>query len=186
MIAQILAIHHPQKVLSLTSIMSSNGNKNLHKPTTEVLRKLLKPMPKERDTCIARGIDFWRTLHGHFYSFDFLQTSKLMNQAFDRGLNPQGVLRQFAAILAAKDRTLALSQLMLPTLVIHGDADPMLPVSNAYATANAIPGAKLRIHSGMGHTLPFQLWPVIIDDIAELALSASDLNRKYDGLKQVR
>ncbi|WP_233268997.1 alpha/beta fold hydrolase [Paraglaciecola sp. L1A13] len=105
MIAQILAIEYPQKVLSLTSIMSSTGNKKLHKPNKDVVLKLLKPMPKKRDKGIASGIEFWRTLHGNFYTFDWLRTSKLINKAYDRGVSSQGVLRQFAAILAAKDRT---------------------------------------------------------------------------------
>ncbi|WP_339769283.1 alpha/beta hydrolase [uncultured Paraglaciecola sp.] len=169
MIAQILAIEYPQKVLSLTSIMSSTGNKKLHKPNKDVVLKLLKPMPKTRDKGIASGIEFWRTLHGNFYTFDWLRTSKLINKAYDRGVSSQGVLRQFAAILASKDRTSALNALSLPTLVIHGDADPMLPVSNGHATASAISGAKLRIYAGMGHTLPTELWQQIVGDIAQVA-----------------
>tara|TARA_R110001632_G_scaffold8686_9_gene34500 strand:+ start:26521 stop:27450 length:930 start_codon:yes stop_codon:yes gene_type:complete len=169
MIAQILAIEYPQKVLSLTSIMSSTGNKMLHKPNKDVVLKLLKPMPKTRDKGIASGIEFWRTLHGNFYTFDWLRTSKLINKAYDRGVSSQGVLRQFAAILASKDRTSALNALSLPTLVIHGDADPMLPVSNGHATASAISGAKLRIYAGMGHTLPTELWQQIVGDIAQVA-----------------
>ena len=169
MIAQILAIEYPQKVLSLTSIMSSTGNKKLHKPNKDVVLKLLKPMPKTRDKGIASGIEFWRTLHGNFYTFDWLRTSKLINKAYDRGVSSQGVLRQFAAILAAKDRTSALNALSLPTLIIHGDADPMLPVSNGHATASAISGAKLRIYAGMGHTLPTELWQQIVGDIAQVA-----------------
>ena len=169
MIAQILAIEYPQKVLSLTSIMSSTGNKKLHKPNKDVVLKLLKPMPKTRDKGIASGIEFWRTLHGNFYTFDWLRTSKLINKAYDRGVSSQGVLRQFAAILAAKDRTSALNALSLPTLIIHGDADPILPVSNGHATASAISGAKLRIYAGMGHTLPTELWQQIVGDIAQVA-----------------
>ncbi|WP_166424793.1 alpha/beta hydrolase [Paraglaciecola sp. 20A4] len=182
MIAQILAIEYPQKVLSLTSIMSSTGNKNLHRPNRDVVYKLLKPMPKKRDKGIASGIEFWRTLHGDYYTFDFLRTSKLINKAYDRGLNPEGVLRQFSAILAAKDRTSALNSLSLPTLVIHGDADPMLPVSNGHATASAIAGAKLRIYAGMGHTLPTELWQQIVDDIA---LVASSANNNREALQEV-
>jgi pimeloyl-ACP methyl ester carboxylesterase len=185
MIGQILAIEHPTKVLSLTSIMSGVGNKSLHKPEKEVLLKLLKPMPKERNKCISNGVEFWRTLHGHFYTFDFLRTNRLITQAYERGLNPQGVLRQFAAILAAKDRTAALKKLTLPALVIHGDADPMLPVSNGYATAHAISGAKLRVYEGMGHTLPSELWANIVEDISLLALQINKGSHSKEAITAV-
>ncbi|MGY0601282.1 MAG: alpha/beta fold hydrolase [Paraglaciecola chathamensis] len=178
MIGQILAIEHPDRVLSLTSIMSSVGSKNLHKPEKNVLLKLLKPMPKARDKSIANMVEFWRTLHGHFYTFDFIRTQKLVTQIYERGVNPQGVLRQFAAILAAKERTNDLKNVSLPALVIHGKNDPMLPVSNGYATANAIYGSRLCIYEGMGHTLPIELWSTIIAEITQLALNTRASNER--------
>lgn len=169
MIGQVLAIEYPDRVLSLTSIMSSVGSKNLHKPDKSVLLKLLKPMPKGREKSIANMVEFWRMLHGHFYTFDLIRTQTLVTQIYERGVNPQGVLRQFAAILAAKERIKDLKKLSLPALVIHGKDDPMLPVSNAYATANAIYGSRLCIYEGMGHTLPIELWSPVISEITQLA-----------------
>lgn len=182
MIAQLLAIHHPQNVLSLTSIMSSTGDKNLYKPDKMVLLKLLKPMPKEREKCIESGVEFWRLLHGHFYTFDLPRTENLVRRAYEIGVSTDGVLRQFAAILTAKDRTSDLNRLSLPTLVIHGEGDPLLPVNNGQATASAIDNAILKIYAGMGHTLPIELWQSIVSDIANIAHSA-DLRKISERLK---
>ena len=182
MIAQLLAIHHPQNVLSLTSIMSSTGNKNLYKPDKMVLLKLLKPMSKKREKCIESGVEFWRSLHGHFYTFDLLRTESLVRRAYEIGVSTDGVLRQFAAILTAKDRTSGLNRLSVPTLVIHGEDDPLLPVSNGHATASAIDNAILKIYAGMGHTLPIELWRSIVSDIANMAHSA-DLSEDCERLR---
>jgi pimeloyl-ACP methyl ester carboxylesterase len=182
MIAQLLAIHHPQNVLSLTSIMSSTGNKNLYKPDKMVLLKLLKPMSKKREKCIESGVEFWRSLHGHFYTFDLIRTESLVRRAYEIGVSTDGVLRQFAAILTAKDRTSGLNRLSVPTLVIHGEDDPLLPVSNGHATASAIDNAILKIYAGMGHTLPIELWRSIVSDIANMAHSA-DLSEDCERLR---
>ena len=91
---------------------------------------------------------------------------------FDRGIHPAGSARQLAAITTAPDRTALLGQVRVPTTVIHGDADPLVNVSGGRATADAIPGAKLVILAGMGHDLPRELWPQIIEAIVQNAALA--------------
>jgi pimeloyl-ACP methyl ester carboxylesterase len=86
-----------------------------------------------------------------------------------RGVNPAGVARQLSAIIDSPDRTLGLQKLQIPSLIIHGDIDPLVPVECGIATAAAIPGATLKILEGMGHTLPVQLYPQIVEDIVELS-----------------
>jgi pimeloyl-ACP methyl ester carboxylesterase len=92
---------------------------------------------------------------------------------YDRGYRPQGTLRQYAAILASPDRTEALRAVRVPTVVLHGEADPLVTVSGGRATAAAIPGAELLVIPGMGHDLPVELWPRIVDAIATNAAARS-------------
>ena len=105
-----------------------------------------------------------------------------MRRAYEIGVSTDGVLRQFAAILTAKDRTSGLNRLSVPTLVIHGEDDPLLPVSNGHATASAIDNAILKIYAGMGHTLPIELWRSIVSDIANMAHRA-DLSEDCERLR---
>jgi pimeloyl-ACP methyl ester carboxylesterase len=90
-------------------------------------------------------------------------------QNFARGLNPAGVARQMTAILASGSRKEALAGVRVPTLVIHGDVDPLVPLACGIDTAESVPGARMRVIAGMGHALPISMWPQIIDAIAEHA-----------------
>lgn len=169
MIAQCLALKAPDRVNSLTSIMSTTGNRSLPKPKIRVSAKLLKPMPKDLDEYIEAGLDIWTILHGKHFPFDKSRVEKVLRDSRARGFNPAGVARQLSAIIDSPDRTQGLKQLQIPSLVIHGDADVLVPVQCGIATAEAIPNAHLNILKGMGHTMPAQLWPIMVEQISRLA-----------------
>ncbi len=164
-IAQEMAIHMPERLLSLTSIMSSTGDPGLPPPTADALKILLSSPPKDRDAYLAHHAKVLQTLRGPHFAEDVITDRERAMRNFERGLNPPGVSRQLAAIIASGNRTPALTRVKTPTLVIHGDADPLIRVAGGRATANAITGAKLEIIPGMGHTLPRPTWPRIIDAI---------------------
>jgi pimeloyl-ACP methyl ester carboxylesterase len=165
MIAQTMAIHHPTRLASIISIMSSTGERDLPLPTPEALTALTTPRPTEREGYIERSIKDWHILSGTKYPPDEKLLREHAGLKFDRGIHPAGVARQMAAILASGGRREALKSITTPTLVIHGDADPLVPVEGGADTADAIPGAELIIMEGMGHYLPMELWPQLIDAI---------------------
>ncbi|HEY69069.1 MAG TPA: alpha/beta fold hydrolase [Anaerolineae bacterium] len=170
MIAQAMAIHHPDRVRTLTSIMSSTGNPDLPPPTAEALEILLKPAPTDRDGYLESAVQSWQVLGGPGFPVDEDRIRTRAGRAFDRGLHPEGTARQMAAVLASGSRKEALRSVTVPTLVIHGDADPLVPVEGGIDTADAVPGAELLIVEGMGHDLPPALWPRMIDAIARHAV----------------
>lgn len=165
MIAQTIAIRHPARVLSLTSIMSSTGDPDLPQPEPDVMALLLTPPPQGREANIEYGIETWRAIGGPGFPFDEARTRKQAALSYDRCFHPQGVTRQLVAILAHGDRTSALKSVNVPALVIHGSEDPLVPVESGRATAEAIPGASLLIIEGMGHILSIDAWPQIVDAI---------------------
>jgi pimeloyl-ACP methyl ester carboxylesterase len=165
MIAQTIAIRHPERVSSLTSIMSSTGDPNLPRAEPEIMALLLTPPPKDREANIKHGVNIWRTIGGTGFPFDEEWTRKRVGLSYDRCYYPQGVARQLMAILAHGDRTPGLKSVSAPTLVIHGADDPLVPVECGKATAEAVPGASLLIIEGMGHSLPIPVWPQIIEAI---------------------
>lgn len=167
MIAQEIAIHHPQRVKSLTSIMSTTGNRELPKPSTAFSFKMLRRPPKDVDKAVIYGMHMWRLIQGDYYPFDQQKVHGLIMQALKRGFNPAGNTRQLAAILDSPDRTEGLNTLQVPSLVLHGEDDPLVPVACGIATAKAIPNAKLKTYPGMGHTLPSQLYNDITKQILE-------------------
>jgi pimeloyl-ACP methyl ester carboxylesterase len=165
MIAQSMAIHYPDRLASLISIMSSTGEMDLPLPTPEALAVLTNPRPTDREGYIESSVDGWRFLSGPKFPPDENIVRKQAGLKFDRGIHPAGVARQMAAILASGGRRESLKSVTIPTLVIHGDADPLVPVEGGVDTADAIPGAELIIMEGMGHYLPIELWPQLIDAI---------------------
>lgn len=165
-IAQEMAIHFSDRLLTLTSIMSSTGDPSLPQATPEAMAVLMAPPPKDRDSYYESYKRTWTVLRGPGFPLDEAKDVERAARAWDRGLNPPGVARQLAAILASGDRTAALANVRVPTLVIHGDADPLVRHQGGVATANAIPGAKLVTIKGMGHALPISMWPQVIDAIA--------------------
>ena len=172
MIAQILAINHPDRILSLVSIMSTTGNPRVGKPQPKMMMRLMRKGAREREAYIRDHIDTYRAIGSKTYDFEEERKRERAGRMFERGIYPAGSARQLAAVVSASDRTEALSGVRVPTTVVHGDADPLVDISGGRATAEAIPGARLVIFPGMGHDLPRELWPEIIDAIVENTAAA--------------
>jgi pimeloyl-ACP methyl ester carboxylesterase len=165
MIAQVVAIREPERVLSLSSIMSTTGNRDVGQPHPEGMAALFSPPPRDPDGFAEWAVANWRTLGSPGFELDEDAIRATAKVSFERGYNPDGVARQLAAAIASGDRTEELSRLEVPTLVIHGSDDVLIDVSGGEATARAIPGAKLIVIPGMGHDLPRALWPQFVDEI---------------------
>jgi pimeloyl-ACP methyl ester carboxylesterase len=159
MIAQTLAIEHPDRLVSLSSIMSTVGDPAYGMATHEAMHVLLSPPPQDRDAAIARSADFavWSSKR----YFDADRIAEIAGAAFDRSYYPEGATRQLAAVLASGDRTEALRSVSVPTLVIHGLDDTLIPISGGRRTAELVPGAHLLEVADMGHDLPEPLWPLV-------------------------
>ena len=169
MIGQTMAIQDPSRLRSLTSISSTTGAPDLPPPTPEALRILSTPPPTDREGFIASFLATWRILNGTGFPVDEERVFRYAEESFTRGVDTDGVARQMAAVYASGSRREALKSLTVPTLVIHGSADPLLRVECGLDTAQAIPGAKLKIVDGMGHTLPVPVWREITDAIVDHA-----------------
>jgi pimeloyl-ACP methyl ester carboxylesterase len=130
---------------------------------------LITPAPTDRAGYIESSVQTWRVLNGPVLPLDEDLTRERAGQSFDRGLSPDGTARQLAAILASGSRKEALELVQVPTLVIHGDADPLVPVEGGIDTADSIPGAELMIIEGMGHDLPPAVSLQVIEAIARHA-----------------
>jgi len=165
-IAQEIAIANPQRLRSLTSIMSSTGDPKLPGPEPRARERLGKKTPLDRDGYLREYVATWSVLSGDHFPFDAERTMRQGLAGFERGINPPGVARQLMALIASGNRKNALSGVRVPTLVIHGTADPLVPVQAGHDTARAIPGAQLLLIEGMGHSFPREVWPRIIDAIA--------------------
>lgn len=169
-IAQTLAIHHGARLRSMTSIMATSGAPGLPGPTQAAMAVLLKPTPADWDGYLANYLSAWKVLRAGNFPEDEARDAARAKLNFSRGLNPAGVARQMAAILASGSRRQLLATVGVPTLVIHGDADPLVPLACGIDTAQAVPGAKLVVVKTMGHALPIRLWPTLIDSIAAHAV----------------
>jgi pimeloyl-ACP methyl ester carboxylesterase len=173
MIAQLIAIRHPDRVRSLVSIMSTTGHRRVGRPDPRVALRMLRPAARTRERYIEDHLATYRLIGSRAFDFDEQRKRERAGRIFDRGIHPAGSARQMAAIVTAKDRTPELRQIRVPTTVIHGDSDPLVNVSGGRATAKAIPGAELVILPGMGHDLPRELWPQIIDAVTRTAARAA-------------
>ncbi len=167
MIAQLMAIHAPHRVLSLTSIMSTTGDRGLPGPAPQVVRHMLR-RPPEGDVQLRDAYyrKMWQLIGSPDYPTTEERRSQFLTRVYDRGINPEGTTRQLLAIMAMPGRGKDLQRVSAPTLVLHGANDPMIPVVCGEATAKAIPGARLETIPGMGHDLPIQLMPRLLDSIA--------------------
>jgi pimeloyl-ACP methyl ester carboxylesterase len=173
MIAQEIAISFPQRVRSLTSIMSTTGNPRLPQPTREAAAMLMAPPPASREEFLDRFVKTWKVLRvGSFPQDEALDRAR-GERIFERGLNPAGVGRQLRAVLASGSRKERLRAVKAPTLVIHGTVDPLVRPEGGKDTAASIPGAKLMMIEGMGHAVPIRFWPDIIDAIDKHAHAAT-------------
>jgi len=167
MIAQLMAIHHPERLLSLSAIMSTTSEQHLPKGKISLLWELFKPQPKEQslDQAVNQLMKLCLKAGGGKYRED----SRTMEQRFrvylERSYYPEGSARQAAAVASATPRKQLLSKIDLPTLVIHGTEDPLLPHAHGVALASAIPGARFESIKGMGHDLPVPLVPVLSEKI---------------------
>ncbi|MGA7434630.1 MAG: alpha/beta hydrolase [Solirubrobacterales bacterium] len=169
MIVQTMAIEHPHRVLSLTSIMSRTGAYKDALPGAKELVALMKVGPEDLEGFLENMRRLADTIGSPAYPADaeWLHAQGVL--AFERGLHRDGAARQLHAINCQPNRTRRLRKLDLPALVIHGSADRLVFTRGGRATARAIPGAKLRIYEGMGHDLPMELWPQFAAEIAAIA-----------------
>ena len=172
MIAQTIGIDHPQRVLSLCSIMSNTGARWSGQPRLATYRVLLGTPPKDRDKFIDHVVKMYRVIGSPGFDRDEDDLRDIAGRSYDRGRNPAGSGRQLAAIIASGDRTPGLRRVSVPTVIIHGTKDKLVSPSGGRATAKAIPGARLVTIEGMGHDLPRAAWPRIIGAIAENAARA--------------
>jgi pimeloyl-ACP methyl ester carboxylesterase len=177
MIAQVISCRHPKHVLSLTSIMSSTGNPDLPQAKPETIAAVLAPAPEERGAYIEHNMNIWRTIWSPGFPFEEKRARTFMEKSYDRSYYPQGMARQNIAILANGDRRPSLSSLKVPTLVIHGADDPLIPVEGGKDTARVIPGARLLIINGMGHDMPKGVWVEMVDAISKHAVQADVWNK---------
>ncbi len=158
MIAQRIAIHYPERMLSLTPIMTMTGDRQMPHPSLKVKWRLIsQPSHGDRQSMMKHSEKLWRTIGSPDYPASDEDLKAYINSLLDRGTHPKGAARQLAAILSENDRSPLLKQLNVPTLVIHGEADPLVPVSCGKQLAEKIPGAKLHIEPGMGHDFPVLL-----------------------------
>lgn len=175
MIAQLLAIHEAPRVRSLTSIMSTTGNRRLPHASRTVARHIMRG-PRSRSS--EGRLDYYRKLLQLIGSPDYrpdpAEVDARLERVFSRGMSPASTARQATAILSAGSRNAALRKLDVPTLVIHGEADPLVRVECGHDTAAAIPGAQLTTIPGMGHDLPRALWPRFTELISAHAKSTDN------------
>jgi pimeloyl-ACP methyl ester carboxylesterase len=173
MIAQVMTTRKPARVLSLTSIMSTPAPTLIH-PTPAAGAVLMLPPPASREEAIARMLEVARVTGSPGYPPDEQWRAELAGQLWDLGPDPAGLARQMLAIYASGDRTEAVRGIGVPTLVVHGDSDPLINVSAGRRTAELIAGAELLIIPGMGHDLPRPIWPELADAVSALADRAAD------------
>ena len=173
-IAQYIAINHPSRVLSLTSMMSTTGNPDLPPLNPEAMKLFLLPVPSKRDAYIKDYVKREKVMYGPIIPLDEERRRLYAAKAYDRCFYPQGNTRQIMALLTSGNRKPALASVKIPTLVIHGGNDPLVSLEAGKDTAEAIPGAELLIIDGMGHSLPPETWSQIVDGISRNTTKAQN------------
>ncbi len=173
MIVQTVAIRHPSRVRSLTSIMSTTGNPSLPPARPDLLGRLGGPAPVGRQANVDASVEMWKLISGPGFPFDEAAIRARSALLYDRSHHPEGQARQLAAIMAHGNRAPKLAAVRAPTLVIHGTDDPLVPVEGGKDTAAAIPGAELLLIPGMGHDMPEPLHATLVDAIATHTLKAA-------------
>jgi pimeloyl-ACP methyl ester carboxylesterase len=173
MIAQLVALRAPERVRTLTSIMSTTGDPTVGGASDAALALMLRPPAGDRDGAVQRVVDTYRVVGSPGFEFDEAALRDRAGLSFDRAYDPAGVARQLAAVVTTPDRTRELKALPMPCLVIHGADDALVDVSGGRATAAAIPEAGLLVVDGMGHDLPRAVWPELIDRMTALFGRAS-------------
>jgi pimeloyl-ACP methyl ester carboxylesterase len=178
MIAQTMAARHPDRVLSLASIMSNTGHIWKGTPGLRIYPVFLRRPAPNREGAVESFVSVFRLIGSPGFPFDEAETRKAAELSYDRGYNPAGSGRQLAAIIAAGDRTAELRGITAPTVVIHGTKDKMVRPSGGRATAAAIPGSRLVEIEGMGHDLPRGAWDRMVDAIVANAERADTSARR--------
>lgn len=165
MIAQILAAKHSPRILTMTSIMSTSGHPSYSTPSPKAAKQLFFSRPKSRDIedILDYSLKVWEVIGSPKYPVDPVTLRTQIRRSVERSSYPQGFLRQLTAILASGSRRRLLQQIEVPTLVIHGNQDPLVPLAGGQDTAAHIPGARLEVIDGMGHNIPPQLHTSITD-----------------------
>ena len=177
-VAQTFAIHFPERTRSLTSIMSTTGQRRHAVGSPKAIASLLRPPPRTREEAGESIVNFMRVVGSPDYAHDEPGLRERGMLAFDRGTSPAGFCRHLAAMVASGSRLEALQRLRIPSLVIHGQADPLLPHRGGSATAAAIPGAEFLSIPGMGHDLPNALHGRMVERIRALADRAESARRR--------
>jgi pimeloyl-ACP methyl ester carboxylesterase len=173
MIVQRMAIHHPERLLSVTSIMSSTGNPDLPKATDEAMTALqAQPASEAREDVIRHRMKGRRVYQSPAYPKSDDDLYAFVAREYDHMYYPEGGTRQYAAIIGDGSRVEALKKVRVPFLVIHGQADPLVPVEGGIDTAKCVPGAALELIDGMGHDLPVELCARYVELIAGHARAA--------------
>jgi pimeloyl-ACP methyl ester carboxylesterase len=171
MIVQTMAIDHPDRLLSMTSVMSTTGDTDVGRPTAEALEHLLARAPTDRDSYVEQwlgGIRIW----GSPAQYDEDRVRAFAGAAFDRCFDPAGQARQIMAIYSGSSRSEALREVHVPTLVLHGSEDKLADPSGGRRTAEVIPGARFVLIDGMGHDYPPAYWDQIVALVTEHARAA--------------
>jgi pimeloyl-ACP methyl ester carboxylesterase len=171
MIVQALTIRHPDKVRSLTSIMSTPFAA-IGPPTGEVVEVLLRPPPTTKEEAVEASVESFRVIGSPDFPHEDDWRRGIAAASYDRDHDPEGPARQLMAILCSPDRSADLAGVRVPTLVVHGAEDPLIQIAGGRATAAAVPGAELLVIDGMGHDLPVALWDTFVDRISALTARA--------------
>ncbi len=171
MIVQTMAIDHPGRLLSMTSVMSTTGDADVGQSSPEAHQLFMSRPPTDRESYIARHLDAIRTWGSPAY-YDEERLRAFAGAAFDRCFDPAGQARQTMAIVSGSSRTAALGGVRIPTLVLHGTEDKLIDASGGRRTAEAIPGARLVLIDGMGHDYPPQFWDQLVSLVTEHAARA--------------
>ncbi len=173
-IAQIVALINPERVKTLTSVMATMGEPGFPPPNPETLKILSKPTPTDRQGFMEHALRIARLFSGPSYPVDERLVEERAAASFDRSFNSGGVTRQMAALMTTASCKEELRLLDAPTLIIHGSADPLIPVACAEDIAETVPGAQLMIIKGMGHSLTDipPVWPLIVDAVVGLSMAS--------------
>jgi pimeloyl-ACP methyl ester carboxylesterase len=175
MVAQLVAIHWPERVRSLCTVMSTTGDHAVGRADTAVLELMRRPAVGTRESVIDAAVERSRALAGSGFPFDAEAARARAAAAYDRAHHPAGLQRQQAAVVAAADRTAALRELRVPTVAVHGSDDRLVDPSGSRAIASAVPDARLEIVEGMGHGIPPEAWPQLVAAIRRNADRATSL-----------
>ena len=171
-IAQVFAINHPSRILSLTSMMSTTGNPELPPLNPEAVKLFLLPIPTKREAYIKDHVKRERFNNGSMIPFDEDRARSYAARAYDRCFYPPGNARQILTLLTSGNRKPALTSVKIPALIIHGANDPLVSIEAAHDLVDAIPDAELLIIEGMGHGLPQEKWTQIVEGIAKITTTA--------------